>query len=209
MSTPVVMFDDVNVDLIPADATHIAAYADGTYQNLDKVKARFPQATILTIDVRGYYRNGDCLDVEPGDATNADAVAWFKAREGKTATPKPILYTSAGNVDALIGSMRMAGISRDRYFLWSAHYTGQPHICGSCGYPKVDGTQWTDHSHDRSLDESLINDYVFAQPVHQPSAGARVEEAIKQLRAAKKRAQQPQRRATLAAVIRKLLGLRK
>lgn len=157
------MYDDVNVNLIPADATHIAAYADGRYENLAEIKKRFPKAVILKIDVRGSYRNGDVLDVEPGDATNSDAVVWFNARRGHTATPKPILYTSAGNVAALNATLQKAGIKRTDYFVWSAHYSGKKHICApkNCGYPQADGTQWTDKSHGRSLDESLMEDYVF------------------------------------------------
>lgn len=162
MSTAVAMFDDVDVNLLPANYSVYACYGDGRYANAAAVRSRFPGARVVVIDVRGSYRNGDCLDVEPGDATNADAVAWFRAREGHTSTPKPMLYTSASNVDALHGTMNRAGISRDRYFIWSAHYTGQAHICGSCGYPKADATQWTDKALGRSLDESLIEEYVLA-----------------------------------------------
>lgn len=42
--------------------------------------------------------------------------------------------------------------------LWTAHYTGVPHLCGpACGYgfsDHADGTQWTDHG--GSWDESLL-----------------------------------------------------
>lgn len=162
--TAVVMYDDVNVDLIPADAQYIAVYADGTYENAAKIRARFPKATLLRIDVRGSFRLGDCLDVEPGDATNADAVGWFRAREGHTSTPKPVLYTSASNIAALVATMAAAGIARSRYFVWSAHYNDREHICGSCGYPQADGTQWTDKALGRSLDQSLMQGYVFAAP---------------------------------------------
>lgn len=166
----VIMYDDVNVDLIPKDAQYIAAYADGRYENLSAIQKRFPKAHILKIDVRGYYHNGDVLDVEPGDATNADAVGWFRARKGKTSTEKPILYTSASNVDALIRTMRKNGIGRAQYYIWSAHYSGKAHICGpaGCGYPVADMTQWTDRSHGRSLDESRVNVNVFLKPTPKP-----------------------------------------
>lgn len=161
--TTVVMYDDVTASLIPADAQYIAAYADGRYENLAEVKKRFPNATVLKIDVRASFRNGDVLDVETGDAINSEAPGWFKARKGHTDSPKPILYTSASNVASLIQTMRKAGIPRTDYFVWSAHYSGKQHICGlnTCGYPKADGTQWTDRSHNRSLDESLMEDYMF------------------------------------------------
>jgi hypothetical protein len=160
------MYDDVNVSLIPADAKYIAAYADGRYQNLAEVKKRFPKARIITIDVRGSYHNGDVLDVEPGDASNADAPAWFRARKGKTSTAKPMLYTSASNIAALQNTMTRAGIKRSEYFIWSAHYNGKQHICGEgCSYPRADGTQWTDKSHGRSLDESWMRGRIFKKAV--------------------------------------------
>lgn len=166
MSKSVVMFDDVNVDLLPAGFDHYAAYADGRYENVAAVRKRFPKANILLIDVRGSYRNGDVLDVEKGDATNADAVGWFRARKGHTHTPKPVLYTSASNVAPLEATLKKAGIGRDEYFIWSAHYTGKAHICSpkECGYPKADGTQWTSKAMGRSLDQSLMQDYIFATP---------------------------------------------
>lgn len=205
--TRVTMYDDVNVSLLPADATHIACYVDGTYENQAAIRARFPKARLLTIDVRGSYRNGDCLDVEPGDATNADAVGWFKAREGHTSTPKPVLYTSASNVAALVATMTAAGIARDRYYVWSAHYNGIPHICGGCGYPTADGTQWTDHALGRSLDQSLMEGYVFgAGPVQQhPNVTAMRAAARRALRANPR----PSRIRTAAqSVLRALRGIR-
>jgi hypothetical protein len=47
--------------------------------------------------------------------------------------------------------------------LWTAHYTGFPHICSSTCWPGlnvwVDGTQWTDHA--GAYDESLLDDTFF------------------------------------------------
>lgn len=164
MTKTMVMYDDVNVSLIPADAEYIAAYADGRYENVDAIKKRFPKAHIVLIDVRASYHNGDVLDVEKGDATNDQAPEWFKLRKGKTkTTAKPVLYTSASNITQLVKTMASAGISRDQYLIWSAHYTLKSHICNpsTCGYAASDATQWTDKSHGKSLDESIVNDNFF------------------------------------------------
>lgn len=178
--TNIVMYDDVNVDLIPAGATHIAVYADGKYENLADVKKKFPKAVLVTIDVRGSYHNGDVLDVEAGDATNADAVAWFKAYKGPGVTAKPTLYTSASNVASLVATMTKAGIGRGQFNIWSAHYTGKAHICGNDGYPTVEGTQWTDKSHGMSLDQSALSPAFFkAQAVEKHTGN--IKRAINKL----------------------------
>lgn len=170
--TAVTMYDDVNVSLLPAGATAYGAYINGLYANEADVRRRFPTAKIIRISVTATDHRGDCLDIENGDATNEQAPAWFKAVEGKTATSKPWLYTSASNISALVAAMSAAGIRRDRYFIWAAHYTYNAHICGpTCGYPQADGTQWTDKANGRSLDQSLIADYVL--PGYKPTPPAK------------------------------------
>lgn len=212
MTKKLAMFDDVNVSLLPPGYDLYAAYADGTYENITAVRTRFPKAHILAIDVRASYRNGDVLDVETGDATPDQAPAWFKAREGHTTTPKPILYTSASQITTLVTAMSKAGIARDRYYIWSAHYTGRPHICGrGCGYPRADGTQWTDKALGRSLDESLMRDYMITKPEPKPKpapapnrvqrARLLLEESLRLLDAA------PPRRAVVHAQARIIRGV--
>lgn len=168
MAKQVLMFDDVTVGLLPAGAFAYASYGDGRYVNAAAIKAKFPQAKVLVIDVEANYHVGDCLDIENGDATNAEAAGWFKVREGHTQlTPKPVLYTSASNVDALNKAMTAVGVARNRYFIWSAHYTGTAHICGpgQCQYNQADAdaTQYTNRAQSKSLDESLVNEYIFAK----------------------------------------------
>lgn len=161
MST-VVMYDDVNVSLLPGGMTTAGGYIGGMWPNAAEIRRKFPKAKVINIAVAA-SEAGDCLDVENGDATNAQAAAWFKRRAGHTLTPKPWLYTSASNIEALVAAMTRAGVARNRYFIWSAHYTYKAHICSlaACGYPKADGTQWTDKALGRSLDESLINAYML------------------------------------------------
>jgi hypothetical protein len=151
------MFDDVNVSLIPTTAQFVAYYTDGTYANFTAMKARVPNAHFLGIAVASSYTTSDAraLDVEAGDATNAQAVTWTKIK--LAAGVKPVLYTSAGNAQALINALAENGVTRSEYFLWSAHYTGTAHICGSDNYPVADATQYTDTASGVSLDESEIS----------------------------------------------------
>jgi len=82
-----------------------------------------------------------------------------------------VLYGSASAVNQIIHAMSIAGYARDRYFIWSAHYTFHSHICSpsGCGYPQADATQWTDKSGGKNLDESLCSDAFFqVRPVPTP-----------------------------------------
>lgn len=153
------MYDDVTLALIPPDAEAVAGYVNGRYRNYQQVLLHWPHAKHKSIDVRG-DAFADCLDVEPGDATNATAPGWYK----RQAVQHPTIYTSASNVPALIRTMALAGIPRGKYRIWSAHYTFHAHVCGPrCGFGNwyADATQHSDKSHGKSLDESLCHDSFF------------------------------------------------
>lgn len=152
----VLFFDDVEPDLLPAGYDAYAGYVDGIYENISQIKARFPSAFILTIAVKS-ADIADVLDIESGDATNADAAAWFK-RALAAGITKPCFYTEASNVNALVDVLTSAGIPRTAYKLWSAHYAQGNHICGpnTCKATTVacDATQFTNNANGKSLDES-------------------------------------------------------
>jgi hypothetical protein len=156
-SKPQVMFDDTSVDLIPRSARAVAGYANGLYKTVPALRRRFPKAQVVTIAVTSDVL-ADALDVEPGDATNADAPGWFRHFKAHRPHRRPIFYTSASNVAALVEVLHGAGIERHAYLIWSAHYNGHRHVCAHhvCGYPKAEATQWTDRSNNRSLDESKL-----------------------------------------------------
>jgi hypothetical protein len=108
-----------------------------------------------------------CLDIESGGAVNSQAPAWIRNLADRS-QGKPILYTSASNVAALVATMNAAGIARSDYLIWSAHYTLSAHICSpaTCGYPQADGTQYTDKIAG-NCDGSIMFDYCF-QPIAPP-----------------------------------------
>jgi len=153
----ILMFDDVDVSLLPAGYDAYAGYVDGIYDTAARVKARFPNANILTIAVFA-TDVAECLDIESRDATNAQAPAWFRLALAHGVT-RPCLYTSAGNADALVDTMNKAGIARSAYRLWTAHYTNVAHLCGpsTCHecQASADATQFTSTAHGESLDESI------------------------------------------------------
>lgn len=162
------MGDAITVTNMPAGLDAYAGYTAGHWPTYPTVVATFPNARHLSIAISAGHK-ADCLDIEPGDATNDQAPAWLASWQPGN-TSKPVLYTSASNGAALIQTLERAGYGRDRYLYWSAHYTNTAHICGPvCRYPQADGTQWTTHGD--SWDESLLVDSFFGPaptPTPQP-----------------------------------------
>lgn len=161
----IVMYDSVNPAEIPADARAVAGYVGGNWPTFHELAGRWPHAHRLSIAVNA-SEDGDCLDVENGDATPADAPGWFHRQKAR-GVAFPCFYGSVSvlpQIEAILAAAH--GIDRGQYRVWSAHYTGQPHICGAgCGLRRpADGTQWTDKALGRDLDESLLRDDFFAKP---------------------------------------------
>lgn len=152
LSAPRTMYDAVTVTNIPPRARAVAGYVNGDYRTYTALVSGWPRARKVSIAVSSDV-NADFLDVEAGDATNADAVAWFRQHKRNRG-----FYTSASNADALVATLQAAGIHRDEYTLWTAHYAGKhicgPHTCGEVRSTEADGTQFT--THEETLDESVL-----------------------------------------------------
>lgn len=156
----VTMYDSVDVNQIPADAQAVAGYVDGKYQTYTELVKRFPEARKVSIAVSS-ASDARCLDVEAGDATNAEVAAWIK-RQWARGVKRPIVYTSVGNWKALAADLGAAGIKRrpigKSYHRWAAHYTETAHRCGRShgmpGFVRAGATQWTDKALGRNLDQS-------------------------------------------------------
>jgi hypothetical protein len=152
---PRVMFDDTSVDLIPSRARAVAGYVNGRYETVSALRVRFKGREIVTIAVTS-SAHAEFLDIEPGNATIADAQGWWERGKGHGHRG---FYIAESEAEALVAELERHRIHRHRYILWTAHYWGPRHICGpkSCGCAvEADGTQWTDRANDRSLDESKL-----------------------------------------------------
>lgn len=158
---PVTMFDSIDLSQFPPNPEAVAGYVGGRWPTYDELLVKFPRAHHLSIAVTAQQR-ARCLDIEPGDASPAQAPDWFHNYADRSQGP-PVLYCSASTVAQLVETMRVSGIARDRYLIWSAHYTHAEHICSPsrCGYPHVDATQWTDKAQGRNLDQSLCSPVFF------------------------------------------------
>jgi len=162
------MADSVDVTHLPDGYDCYAGYTSGLFPTWPAVKRIFAQFHLLSIAIDAAH-DADCLDIEGGDATNAEAPGWIK-RQMRRGEPRPCVYTSAGNAAALIRVIEDAGIARSQFRLWSAHYGEGKHICGPgvCGFPAADGTQWTDTAPGRNgseIDESVLRDGFFGGSV--------------------------------------------
>ena len=163
------MFDSVNADTLPADASYLAGYTDGRWPDYGEIRARWPRAQVLSVTVFA-SQDADALDVETGDATPDQAPGWFE-RQRARGIARPCIYANASTMAAgVIPAMRAAGIDRSAVRLWSAHYTDEAHICGPASCREVsigmDGTQWTDSAAGNGgpVDESLLLASFFAVP---------------------------------------------
>lgn len=179
--TTYLMLDDVSLiveEPHAAEAHAIAGYVNGRYANWPAIVQKYGPSGkhLLSIDTQGNPNAGaQCLDVETGDARIDQVVQWFKETLAAGHALKdlrwfPKIYVQASNLAAVNEKMNAAGIARDEYMLWSAHFTDKAHICSTeaCGYPQADATQYTKNYEGVSLDASLCYAYFFAGPPETP-----------------------------------------
>ena len=165
----ITMFDDIVVTTLPSgDSYAYGGYVNGLWPTFPELEKRFPGHHVLDITVFA-SGNATCLDIENSDATIDQAPAWFE-RQVARGVYRPVLYISASGMKALERKMASCHIDRSAYRIWSAHYTGKPHICSptSCGYglTQADGTQWTDKALGLQLDQSLLlPSFFYARPL--------------------------------------------
>lgn len=159
------MFDSINVLEIPLDAQAVAGYVNGRWPTYLTLATRFPKAHRLSIAVDAFH-DADCLDIESGDATVAQAPAWVKRQLARDVV-RPVIYTSVSNAQSVIRVLAINGIPRGKYRLWTAHYSSE-HLCSpKCGFgfrDYADATQWTSNAEGRNLDQSLCANWFFPAP---------------------------------------------
>jgi hypothetical protein len=158
------MFDSVDVGALPKGAGDwaIAGYVGGRYQTWNDVVRLYPAHRKRSIAVFASL-DADILDVEAGDATPSQAPAWVR-RQHARGIARPGVYIQLSNAQELVNVLAGAGIGRGQYLLWTAHYTGSPHIeSGS------DATQWTDSFEGRNCDASLCEPWFFGVRQKPPS----------------------------------------
>jgi hypothetical protein len=120
-----------------------AGYVGGNWPTYEAVKARFPDALVLSIAVNS-SEDAMVLDVEKGDATPADVPAWVERQIARGSVP--IIYCSS-SVLPDVAMLRIPGI-----FWWVANYGGTVELGGN-----VIGHQYVDTG---PYDMSVFVDYI-------------------------------------------------
>lgn len=165
------MFDSVDVTQIPRSAAAVAGYVGGRWPTYQTLLKSYPSAHVLGIAVFA-SEDAECLDIEQGDATIAEAASWVK-RQVARGVAKPVCYTSLSQAASLLAALKAAGVQRNQIRLWTAHYNYTPHLCSSaCGLGftgTADATQYTDKAMGRNLDASLVSDGFFPAPKPAPT----------------------------------------
>lgn len=161
---PFYMFDSVDVSQIPRAARAVAGYVGGNWPTYQALTVAFPKAHKLSIAISA-TEDAACLDIETGDATPAEAPGWVR-RQRDNGLERPTCYGSVSVVkNEIVPELSAKGFSRKQYKIWTAHYTGKPHICGphTCGELPydADATQWTSSYEGKNLDCSLISSNFF------------------------------------------------
>jgi hypothetical protein len=160
---PRTMYDSVTLTEIPTNAYAVAGYVGGRWPTFPQLSKQFPKAKHLSIAVNS-TEDAECLDIENGDATPAQAPAWIR-RQVKRGVKKPVVYSSVSQMPAVLLALEVSGIKRSQVRVWTAHYTGVTHLCDQlCGFgfkTKADATQYTDKALGRNLDASLVSNAFF------------------------------------------------
>lgn len=144
-----VMFDSVNLTQFPPNPPAVAGYTSGYWPTYKALVAQFPKAKHLSIAINA-SEDADCLDVETGDATPAEAPTWVR-RQQKRGLKRPVVYANLSTMPQVVAALVAAGIRRVEVRLIVAHYTYVAHI-----EPGYDGCQWTDKAFGHNLDQTQL-----------------------------------------------------
>jgi hypothetical protein len=131
---PYEIYDSVTPAALPAGHP-IATYADGSYA---ASPAQLHGRHVLWIDTNGSDPKANALDVEPGDATPAQAATWAAAHLHAHPASPAIIYTMRSDWPAAQQAIAgLPGWMQHQVRWWIADPTGVPHIV-----PGANATQW-------------------------------------------------------------------
>ncbi len=169
----VTVVDSVSIVRIPGAARRIAAYIDGEYANVQDALTLRPGAQVISITVLG-NAFAQVADLEAGALTVTQVAQWLR-RARHRGQQRPCIYVEVSRLVSVVNELARLGEPRSSYRLWSAHWTGDPHICSAaCGigdYERPGMTQYESNFEDSGIDVSLTTAGWWAA-VHGP-AGAR------------------------------------
>ena len=142
------MFDAVTASEIPAGATLVAGYADGEFENVAAMRARFPRAEVVTIAV-AHTTRAMVADIESGDMTPETAVEWARDTMADIANDLLTLYANTSTWPSVVAAFKAAGEPLPQWF--AADYDGVAELG-----PGQIAKQYVDTG---GYDESVVADY--------------------------------------------------
>lgn len=145
------MYDSTTLDAIPANATMVAGYVDGSYANIRAIRQRWPHAIHVTITVTGADLSAQVVDCESRDTTPASAARWAKRKIAAKAG-HPTIYCSASVWPTVKAEVAKAGIARQVSY-WIAHYDNDPTVPAGAVAKQYRSTNKP------NLDYSVVVDY--------------------------------------------------
>ena len=118
---PRTMYDSVTPSAIPRSAEMVAGYLPPSRYAWSAAEwARFPNAVKVRIAIFASVNDGHVLDVEPGDATPAQAPGWVSMR--RRAGVDPSVYCNASTWPTVRAEFRRQNVREPHY--WIAKYDG-------------------------------------------------------------------------------------
>jgi hypothetical protein len=118
---PRTMYDSTTASDIPRSARMVAGYLPPSRFAWSAADwARFPNAVKVRIAIFAHVNDGHVLDVEPGDATPAQAPGWVAMR--RRAGVDPSIYCNASTWPTVRAEFRRRGVREPHY--WIAKYDG-------------------------------------------------------------------------------------
>jgi hypothetical protein len=146
-------YDSVSASGMPDDGAFYCFYSAGAFANGTAVKADHPSKLYLGITpTLSNVAGADCLDIENGDATPADAPSFVKSAQPPNLN-LPALYASESNIAAINSACSAAGISRDKYYLFQADWNDADSLPAGVDIAQYENTP--------EYDKDIAASYVF------------------------------------------------
>ncbi len=132
---PYKLYDSVTPSAVPSHQP-VAVYSNGSYAASPSQLTSM--GTVTWIDVTGYNYTASVLDVEPGDATPAQAANWAWHRLHADPGTVARIYTMLSQWPSVQAAVKtLPGWMQARVHYWIADPTGVPHLV-----PGSQATQW-------------------------------------------------------------------
>jgi hypothetical protein len=160
------LLDAMDVEKLPSGSDAYGGYVGGQWPTWKALCARFPHARLVSIAVN-VQETALILDVESGDADVRDAVAWLRRQNAASGLHHGV-YAALDTWAGLLPRLERGGLTRFDFRLWSAHWTGRPHLCDECclrGFTTTAGaTQWRQEGSHGAWDESVATLAFLPEP---------------------------------------------